>query len=477
MDEMNQHSSQFRPRRRRKTKWEIFKEAYFPVIIVGTALLLILIFIIGSIIRSSQSNKQRNAEDDAAIEQQALEHSRLEQEADQLILKSDTLAKGYRYDDAIAVLDSFSGDMSQYQSLMDARDKLVLTKTQLVAWNDPAQITNLSLQMLIADPERAFNDDKYSYSFTRNFLTTNEFNVILDKLYTAGYVLVNIEDVFTLQTLESGATSYQANTIYLPHGKRPLILTQTNVNYHTYLTNSDEDKLPDAGGRGFASKLVFNEAGELTCEYIDSTGQVLTGEYDMIPILNRFVREHPDFSYQGAKAVIALTGYDGLFGYRTNSAAEQFFGTAFYDAEIQSAKKIAEKLRSDGYELACYTFENVAYGNYSTTQVSTDISGWTNEVVPILGDVKIFAFAQNSDIADEGAFYNSEKYTVLANAGFSIFLGFSANGNTWSVSTDSYVRQGRILLSPTNIQYHPDWFNNALPASEILDPERGNIPT
>ena len=42
------------------------------------------------------------------------------------------------------------------------------------------------------------------------------------------------------------------------------------------------------------------------------------GKYDLVPILDRFVEEHPDFSYRGAKAILALTGYNGVLGYRTD---------------------------------------------------------------------------------------------------------------------------------------------------------------
>ena len=31
----------------------------------------------------------------------------------------------------------------------------------------------------------------------------------------------------------------------------------------------------------------------------------------MVPLIDRFVEEHPDFSYRGAKGIVALTGYDG----------------------------------------------------------------------------------------------------------------------------------------------------------------------
>ena len=231
------------------------------------------------------------------------------------------------------------------------------------------------------------------------------------------------------------------------------------------------------GGGTRTTASVCDENGALTCEYVDANNQTVTGEYDMIPILNRFVQEHPDFSYQGAKAVIALTAYDGLFGYRTNSAAEQHFGTQVYEQEIASAKQVADKLVQDGYELACYTYENKAYGNFTTEQLTADLNGWITEGASILDNITIFAYAQNSDIAQENTLYNDERLTPLTDAGFRIFLGFSAGGNTWSVMSDSYVRQGRILLSPTNIKYHGEWFGGIFNPDTILDASRGEIPT
>lgn len=47
-------------------------------------------------------------------------------------------------------------------------------------------------------------------------------------------------------------------------------------------------------------------------------GTVTTGDYDLVPILEKFCEQHPDFSYKGARAVLAFTGYEGILGYRTS---------------------------------------------------------------------------------------------------------------------------------------------------------------
>lgn len=65
-------------------------------------------------------------------------------------------------------------------------------------------------------------------------------------------------------------------------------------------------------GDGFASKIVVGEDGRPTCEMKMDDGSISTGSYDLIPLLNDFIDEHPDFSYKGAKAIIALTYYEGI---------------------------------------------------------------------------------------------------------------------------------------------------------------------
>ena len=73
-------------------------------------------------------------------------------------------------------------------------------------------------------------------------------------------------------------------------------------------------------GDGFASKLVVDENGDVKNEYIEDDGSVSTGDYDMVPLIDTFVKEHPDFSYHGRKGILAMTGYDGVLGYRTDIA-------------------------------------------------------------------------------------------------------------------------------------------------------------
>ncbi len=468
MEQMrNDDGQQTRPRRKPRTQMEIFKEAYLPVIIAGAALLMILVFVIGSIVRGVQQRKYDQQISLASSIAAAEEKARLDAEAQQLLITAAAYAEQYDYDAAIAALESFSGNMADYEEIANNHAKYTADKDALVLWDDPGKVLNLSFQLLIADPERAFSDATYGTAYNRNFVTTDEFLNILNQLYDNNYVLVKMAD------LTDGTTPKE---LYLPSGKKPLIITQTNVNYNTYMVDSDGDKLPDAGGAGFASKLVIDANGNLACELVNSVGETVTDAYDLVPILNSFIETHPGFSYKGAKAILAVTGYDGLFGYRTNPEAKEFFGEDYYQEQVDGAMEIAQALRDDGYELACYTYDNIPYGNRTADQIRADLDRWESEVSPLLGDTNILVFAQTSDISDSTAAYSGDKYSLLRSYGFTHYLGFCTEGTTWFTALNDHVRQGRILVTGSNMAHHDDWFTGIFDPISVLDGTRGTVP-
>ncbi|MBR7122231.1 MAG: hypothetical protein IKC95_02090 [Oscillospiraceae bacterium] len=455
------------PRRKQRTQMQIFKEAYLPAIVACVALLLIVVFIIGSISRGIQRKEFE--------EQQSLEASisaseameRLTKEADERMQQAQALARHFDYDGALAILDGFSGNIQEFSQLSQLRTSYTQAKGNMVLWEDVNDVLNLSFQMLIADPARAFRDTTYGTAYNRNFVTVEEFKKILNQLYENDYILISMSDILSGTEIQK---------LYLPSGKKPLILTQTQVNYYTYMTDSDGDKRPDKGGDGFAGKLVLDDNGRLTCEFVDTSGQLQTGDYDLVPILESFIADHPDFSYKGAKAILAVTGYDGLFGYRTNASAKSFFGETAYNEEVSGATQIVKALRDAGYEIACYTYKNIAYGTSNSTKIQQDLDKWVEEVEPILGNVDTFVFAKDSDISNTTASYSGDKFDLLNSYGFTYYLGFCNAGIPWFAAQNDHVRQGRILVSGTNLAHHADWFNGIFDAASVLDTTRGTIP-
>lgn len=462
MDEQQENRPR-NPRRRKRTQLQILKEDYLPVVIAGIALILILVFIVGSIVRAVQKKKYEamlKTESSIAAQQ---EQDRLNDELNRLISEAAELAKHFDYDSAIAVLDQFSGNMYDFANLSDRYTEYVTANKNLILWENPAEVLNLSFQPLIADSVRAYADSTYGTSYYNNYITVTEFSKILLQLYENGYILVGLDDIDT----ENGMMHLR-----LPEGKKPLIITETHVNYNTYMIDGDGDKLPDKDGAGFASKLILDENGKLTCEMVDSTGSTVTGAYDIVPILDAFVEAHPDFSYKGAKAVLALTGYDGLFGYRTSSSAADFFGQAFHNQEVAAVKKVIEAVKKAGYELACYSYDNEPYENLTVDQIKTEMKKWNDEVVPLLGAVDTFVFCRNSDIAENSVAYTDEKYQAISSNGFTKYIGFSKDGNKWYNDYGNYIRMGRILVTGSNIKNNSSWFNGIFDPYSVLDASR-----
>lgn len=471
MDEMqNTPSRPVNPRRRRRSKMDIFKESYLPVIIVGAALLFILVTIIGSAVQGAMRKKAAQQDTDRNMVATEPQGDPLEAEAEKLIQEADILAADYDYDGAIAKVQEFSGKISEYPELMTAFQGYCDLKANATVWDDPSKVLNLSFQMLIVDPLRAFSDDTYSTSYNKNFITVDEFKIILDQLYANGYVLVSTDDIVT----QSPDGKFQANSIYLPEGKKPLIITQNQVNYYQYMIDSNDDHIADKNGAGFASRLVLDENGKILNEYVDKNGYTLTGEYDLIPILNSFIDAHPDFSYQGAKAIISVSGEDGVFGYRTNPSAKEWLKEN-YNSEVENAKKIAQALREDGFEIACYTYGNISYGNKSLSEIKKDLSSWKNEVTPILGQVDILVYAQESDLTANTP-YSGEIFQALMDAGFRYYFGFCQDGKPWAYVGSNYFRQARIMVKGHSLKYNSQWFSGILKPVEILSSTRGSIP-
>ena len=112
--------------------------------------------------------------------------------------------------------------------------------------------------------------------------TVSEFNKIIQIMYDKGYVLVSPHDMATVN--DDGTMS--RGKIMVPEGKIPFVLSQDDVSYYHYMD-----------GDGCASKLVLDENGEVKNEYVEADGSVSVGDYDLVPLLDTFIKEHPDFSY------------------------------------------------------------------------------------------------------------------------------------------------------------------------------------
>lgn len=460
------------PRRRRRNKIKKFMDTYAPLMVIVAIVILFAIFISGSVKRSNARREQQKNESIAAEQSQAQALLEQEAEANRILAQAEAMAAGCDYDGAIALLDSFQGDFYAFDSLIALRDACVLAKDNLVLWSDPAKVMNLSFHQLIVDPQKAFSDDRYGDSYPYHYITTSEFAAILQELYENDYILVDFDDFIETTENADGSVSLALGALYLPEGKKPLMITQTQANYYTYMVDSDGDGLADKDGDGFASRLIVDGAGNLTNEYVDNNGTTVTGSYDVVPMLEDFISRNPGFSYRGARAVISVSGYDGLFGYRTNPDARKLLGDAEYQRQLDELPAVVKALKDKGYRLACYTYDNVAYGKLSATEIQADLQKWNTEVTPLLGQVDTLVFAKNSDISEDTAAYSGDKFNLLSSAGFRYFIGFWDADTVFSTVSRNHVRTGRIMVTGHNLENNKSLFEGLFTPEAVLDTSR-----
>ena len=253
-------------------------------------------------------------------------------------------------------------------------------------------------------------------------------------LYERGFVLVKIHDVADMVKDEStGEYVMKAQDIMLPPGKTPIVMSQDDVCYYEYMV-----------GDGFASRLVIGEDGRVTTEMDMDDGTSKVGDYDLIPILNKFIDEHPDFSYKGAKAIIALTGYNGIFGYRT---APSYSENPTYEEDKKKATEIANALRADGWEIASHSWGHRHLGKESDEAFKTDCDKWQNEVETLVGETDILIFPFGTDIGSWHPYTDDNaRYVYLKNQGFRYFCNVDSSSPYWVQIGKDYMRQGRRNL-------------------------------
>lgn len=378
-----------------------------------------------------------------------------------LIIQAESLVLGYDYDGAMELIKSYQGEEGGYEiypTLVAAVTDIETRKAGLLlyggSYTTVRQFNHIFFHSLIADNSRAFDGDEDSTGYNMYMTTVNEFKNMMQTMYDDGYVLVSIHDIAKEVTKEDGTTEFMEQEIYLPEGKKPFVLSQDDVSYYGYME-----------GDGFATRIVVGEDGKPTCEMILKDGSVVTGSYDMVPIIDDFVEEHPDFSYRGAKGIIALTGYEGVLGYRTDDPT-----SPTYAQDVETAKAVAEAMKADGWEFASHSWGHRNMQERSFNAVQVDAQRWMDEVSPIIGPTDILIFPNGVDIETTMGHYSSDKFQYLKEMGFDYYCGVYQE--PWMHIKADYVRMTRRPLDGQAMLQFPERLADLFDLTTIIDPER-----
>lgn len=390
--------------------------------------------------------------------------------------EAEFIAAGYDYQRAIKVLKACEG-YETYPQITDLIDQYTKLDRRLISYPDMDKITHIFFHSLIVDPERAFDGDEDEDGYNLYMATVSEFEGILQAMYDNGYVLVSPYDVAYEQKDGSGNARFIYGDIRLPEGKIPFLMSQDDVNYYSYMIGTGNGKgnkpvFADTKGDGFASKLVIGEDGYPTCEYMDKYGNVTTGDYDLVPILEKFIQAHPDFSYHGARAILGVTGYEGVLGYRTKPSYEETLGRELYLQEVEQAKAVAACLREKGWILASHSYGHPAYGNLAAENVKADSDKWEATCEYIIGPTDVILYPHGSDISGVKKYsMDNAKFAALYEDGYRYFFNVDSN-KYWCQLGSNYFRGGRRNVDGYRMFHNPNRLADLFDVSKVFDPAR-----
>lgn len=367
-------------------------------------------------------------------------------------------AQMYDYDKAIAIIQAFQG-YDQDADLKAEITKITAQKSVCTSV-DVGNTPHVFFHSLINDSRglvasATCTEDRVAKN-NKAMATVGEFDAMVQDMYNAGYVLISLDDLVTKTQNADGTTTYTKNTsLMLPQGKKPLIMSEDDLSYyHSYGEN---------GAQGYADKLVLNDSGEVKCQYTDPSGNVQIGDYDMVPRIDTFIKNHPDFCYRGARPTVALTGYNGIFGYRTNdyykegadgadlNAAQKTWLKEHpdynYDEDVANATKIADAMKATGWTFASHTYGHWNASQHSAEDLQKDNERWKATVGICVGATDKIIFAFGGDIAGPEKYTtDNPKYAYFLSQGYHIYANVDGTTFGWTQFGDNYVRDGRIAL-------------------------------
>lgn len=395
-------------------------------------------------------------ENNEPVETPKMEQARLQREAEEAretqiqayLEEAASLAKGYRYMESIAVLQSVPDELAEDTRIAAAITEYQEADEDLVPYE--GDVVHLCFPCLVEDTNRAFDGDELSYNYSQYMTTTHEFKGILQSLYDNGYILVNMHDVAREETDGRGVTTVEMQELRLPAGKKPVIISQDNLNYSAV-----------RNGDGIATKLVLDEAGEVKALYTDDGGHDLKGDYDLIPILDTFVEEHPDFSLRGAKGIVSLSGSKGIFGYTVADTSV----TSYEDNRI-AVTEIADKMKENGWTFAYASYNHGYMNEMSLETLDADIKQWNEEVGALVGPVDILFYPYGAEVED-----NSDQMDLLMDNGLVYMCGLWAAEDYMEIK-DGYMRQTRRFIDGYSLMNVPNYFSEIFSVAQILDSDR-----
>jgi hypothetical protein len=294
----------------------------------------------------------------------------------------------------------------------------------LVRWHGP--VMNIFFHPLVLKPRLAFTKDSLGVGFQEYFVTAYEFRAILMGLWRHGWTLVDAHDA-------------ASGHVMVPKGRKPLVLSEDDDNYYEYFK-----------GRGLAERLVVAKSGRILAK-VGGARPHLTSN-DVVPLVDQFVAQHPEFSVDGAKGVIGETGYEGLFGYHHLHQPAQ-------RADVQ---RLVTALKADGWLLASHTYGHIDLTDDSLSTIARDTRRWKQLAIPLLGKTNLLIYPFGARPTTAGV-------RLLRRAGFKVLFDIDIRPRRYHVAGDTVM--SRLHIDGFAFQA-PGRMRQLFSVRRVMDPQR-----
>jgi hypothetical protein len=296
-------------------------------------------------------------------------------------------------------------------------------------------------------------------------LTTLEFQRILEQLHERGYILVDLPVLFDF-SMKDGEVVASRRILNLPKGRKPLVLGIEGLNYYAARLRT-----------GNSISLSLDPKGHVVSTFPSSGGLKTGTDGEAIGILEGFLARNPDFSFNGARGTISLTGYECIFGAITDkdqiddrneallSIGEPTISLSdsMIDANRLEVISIIRTLSAHGWTFASSTYGGIDAASASKKRISEDTGKWVAQVEALTGPTNILVYPNGSWLRNDDA-----RTGILKEAGFRIFCGIGANPYM-NIGKD-FVFIDRVLLNGYSLKHVN--LSRFLDAAEVLDPAR-----
>ncbi len=363
--------------------------------------------------------------------------------------KVNTFLCKFDIDGARNYIDDLCTKMGESEFINSEKNRIdayYAEQTDLVTFNGPVE--HLFTHCLIAYPELCYSSPSMTASLDEDCITPSEFTKILNALYEKDYILIDIN--MLINETENGV---EIGEVKIPRGKTPFVFSVDDVTY-------DSRKMHT----GMVDKLIVGDDGRV-CTYTkheDGT-EIISYENECFPIIDEFVRQHPDFTFQGARGTLCHTGFDGVFGYRTQNDPKEDVDPAY---EKEQALLVAQALKNEGWTFASHSYGHAQMGDCTVDFVKEDTDKWIAEVTPIIGETKIMVWPYGNSIR------TGEAHKYLYDSGFKLFCGVGIKPFVAKEPDGLGIFMDRKALDGYSLRNRRDKYMYLFDTEEVWDPLR-----